>query len=143
MDDLRATVAEICITLGARAAGYWQLDQATERLVQLSFVPGVGLDLEVGRQFAAATATVPLSNTSLGIVTAALRGQPAVSRVAELPADSGSGRWLRAFGASRSVAVPLNDDQGSVRGVLSVALPASCELDDNAIVASVSKNKVR
>ena len=90
-----AGVTEVCAALGARAAGYWQLDQETERLVQLGFVPGVGLDPEVGRQFAAATAAVPLSQTSLGIVAAALTGQPAVSRVEELPADSGSGRWLR------------------------------------------------
>ena len=90
-----AGVTEVCAALGG-AAGYWQLDQETERLVQLGFVPGVGLDPEVGRQFAAATAAVPLSQTSLGIVAAALTGQPAVSRVEELPADSGSGRWLRA-----------------------------------------------
>ena len=58
----------------ARAAGYWKLDQDNERLVQLGFVPGVGLDPEVGRQFAAATAMVPLSQTSLGIVAAGSRG---------------------------------------------------------------------
>ena len=49
LDDLRAGVTEVCAALGARAAGYWQLDQETERLVQLGFVPGVGLDPAVGR----------------------------------------------------------------------------------------------
>ena len=95
LDDLRGGYRGLR-GAACRAAGYWQLDQETERLVQLGFVPGVGLDPEVGRQFAAVTAAVPLSQTSLGIVAAALTGQPAVSRVEELPADSGSGRWLRA-----------------------------------------------
>jgi hypothetical protein len=137
MDDLRARVTEVCATIGARAAGYWQLDQETERLVQLGFVPGVGLDPEVGRQFAAATATVPLSQTSLGIVAAALTGQPAVSRVAELPADSGSGRWLRAFGASRSVAVPIRGKGGKLQGVFSVALTADSTLGDRLVAQRI------
>ena len=109
----------------------------TERLVQLGFVPGVGLDPEVGRQFAAATATVPLSQTSLGIVAAALTGQPAVSRVAELPADSGSGRWLRAFGASRSVAVPIRGEGGKIQGVFSVALTADSTLGDRIVAERI------
>jgi len=134
VDKVRAQIAEVSAALGARAAGYWQLDQETARLVQLVFVPGVGLDPDVGRQFAAATASVPLSQTSLGIVAAALTGQPAVSRVAELPADSGSGRWLRAFGAGRSVAVPIRGEGGEIQGVFSVALTADSTLD-NQIVA--------
>jgi len=143
LNDLRARVAKLCLELGARAAGYWQVDAQAERLVQVSFVPGVGLDPEVGRQFAAATASVPLSQTSLGIVAAVLTGQPAVSRVDELPADSGSGHWLREFGASRPVAVPLSGAHEVLRGVLSVALPADCRLDDHAIVESIRNYEVR
>lgn len=142
VDKIRTQIAEVCAALGARAAGYWQLDQETARLIQLGFVPGVGLDPDVGRQFAAATATVPLSQTSLGIVAAALTGQPAVSRVIELPADSGSGHWLRAFGAGRSVAVPLSDTDGSVRAILSVAMPACSHLDDNSIIESIRINEM-
>ncbi len=127
-DEVREQVAEVCAALGACAAGYWQLERDHERLVQLSFVPGLGLDPDVGRQFAAATATVPLSQTSLGIVAAVLTGEPAVSRVDELPADSGSGRWLRAFGASRSVAVPIPGERGKIQGVFSVALTAESTL---------------
>ena len=136
-DEVCEQVAKISAALGARAAGYWQLDQETERLVQLGFVPGVGLDPEVGRQFAAATAAVPLSQTSLGIVAAALTGQPAVSRVAELPADSGSGRWLRAFGASRSVAVPIRGEGGKIQGVFSVALTADSTLGDRLVAERI------
>ena len=137
LDDLRARVAEACAELGARAAGYWQIDPAAERLVQIVFVPGVGLDTEIGRQFAVATATVPLSQTSLGIVAAALMGQPAVSRVAELPADSGSGGWLRAFGASRSVAVPIRGEGGKIQGVFSVALTADSTLGDRIVAERI------
>ncbi len=141
-DEIQVQVAELCAALGACAAGYWKLDQESARLVQLGFVPGVGLDPEVGRQFASATATVSLSQMNLGIVAAALTGRPAVSRVDELPADSGSGRWLRAIGANRSVAVPLSDAHGLLRGVFSVALPPSCQLDDHAIVESIRENEV-
>jgi hypothetical protein len=137
VDAVRAQVAEVCAAFGARAAGYWQIDPEAERLVQLGFVPGVGLDLEVGRQFAAATASVPLSQTSLGIVAAALTGQPAVSRVDELPADSGSGRWLRAFGASRSVAVPIRGEGGKIQGVFSVALTADSTLGDQIVAERI------
>src|SRR5271157_892243 len=136
-DEVRDQVAEVCASLGARAAGYWQLDQETARLVQLVFVPGVGLDPEVGRKFAAATGTVPLSQTGLGIVAAALTGQPAVSRVADLPADSGSGRWLRAFGASRSVAVPIRGEGGKIQGVFSVALAADSTVGDRIVAERI------
>ena len=54
------------------------------------------------------------------------------SRTAELPAEAGSGFWLRAFGASRSVAVPLLDARGGVHAVVSVALDES-PLDDEAV----------
>jgi len=136
-DEIHVQIAELCAALGACAAGYWKLDQESARLVQLGFVPGVGLDPEVGRQFAAATATVPLSQTSLGIVAAALTGRPAISRVDELPADSGSGRWLRAFAASRSVAVPIRGAGGKIQGVFSVALTADSTLDTQIVAERI------
>ena len=129
----QAKVADICATLGAMAAGYWRLDRDDDRLVQVAFVPGLGLDHAVGRQFAAQTVTVALGESGLGIVVAALTGRPAVSRVAELSAESGSGHWLRAFGANRSVAVPIKDTEGWVRGVVSVALPQQIRDTDEAI----------
>jgi hypothetical protein len=42
----------------------------------------------------------------LGIVGAAVSGEPMVSVRAELPPDAGSAVWLGRFGADRSVAVP-------------------------------------
>jgi hypothetical protein len=58
--------------------------------------------------------------------------------VDELPADSGSGRWLRAFGAGRSVAVPIRDERGAVAGVFSVALLANDPIDDPAVIDRIS-----
>jgi hypothetical protein len=136
-DDLSARLAGICSALDARAAGYWRFDEGSGHLIQLCFVAGAGLDPEVGRQFAAATKCVSVSQTTLGIVAAAITGRPAVSRVSELPAESGSGRWLRAFGASRSVAVPLRDAFGSVIGVLSIALALDNPLDEQCAVKTI------
>ena len=107
------------------------------QLEQVAFVPGPALDPVVGREFALATRIVPLSRQSLGIVVATISGRPAISRAAELPADSGSGAWLRAFGASRSVAVPDRDEGGTIRGILSVALPGECLLDDAEVAERI------
>ena len=137
--NLRLNVAAVCQLLGACAAGYWRLDQASAQLVQVAFVPGRGLDAEVGRKFESATEVVPLSQQSLGIVAAASTGRPAISRVSELPADSGSGTWLRAFGASRSVAVPLFDAEQTVCGVISVALPEHGETNDDLVASHLRR----
>ena len=135
----RAHVAHLCEQLRARAAGYWQLDAPAQRLLQVAFVPGPGLDPQVGQQFAAATLEVELSQKNLGIVAAAMDGRPVVSHAIELPEDSGSGRWLRAFGASRSVAVPIRAENSQVNGVLSVALPPEIALEDQEVVNMVQR----
>jgi hypothetical protein len=142
IDDVRARVSDLCAALGACAAGYWRLDAKRKWLVQVVFVPGKSLDPHVGREFAAATIEVPLSHTDLGIVAAAITGQAAVSRVEDLPADSGSGRWLRAFEASRSVAVPIQDAHGSVYGVISVALPEQNQERDELIAARLMRSQL-
>jgi hypothetical protein len=133
----REKVVEVCADLGARAAGYWELDAAARQLIQISVAPGVGLDTEIGKEFTAATRAVPLSESSLGIVAAALTGQPAVSRVEELRADTGSWHWLRAFGANRSVAVPIRGSDGTIVGVLSVALRKETTDDDRSIIQRI------
>src|SRR4051812_21966330 len=91
----------------ARAAGWWRV--AGDRLEQVAFSADADMPGEVARGFAGATRSVPMDRGDLGIVRAAATGEPAVSRVDDLPADSGSGLWLRRFGATRSVAVPVRD----------------------------------
>lgn len=123
-------LADLARALSARAAGVWRVDG--DRLVQVAFVAGDGLAEEVARAFAEATRSVSRAQGDLGIVRAANLGVVTASRTAEIPAETGSGLWLRAFGASRSVAVPLFDASGSVHAVVSVAL-AESPLDDRAV----------
>ncbi len=101
--------------LDAMAAGYWRLD-GDHRLIQVGFVASDALPVDAASLFAATTRIVPLDRTDLGIVAAFLIGRRYVSVVPKLPSQEGSGFWLRMFGASRSVAVPIG------RGVVSVAL---------------------
>jgi hypothetical protein len=125
---VRRGVAEILAALDARAAGYWRVEG--DQLIQVAFTACPALNAEVSRTFAEATRMIALSHTNLGVVKAAVTGCVAVSRAGELPAESGSGYWLRAFGASRSVAVPLQDRGGAICAVLSVALPDRADSDD-------------
>ncbi len=127
-------VAALLAEPSARAAGLWRVEG--DRLVLVAFAPCPELPEEVARGFAEATRSVPLEQGGLGIVAAARGGETAVSRAHEIAGDSGSGRWLRAFGAARSVAVPLCDADGAVTGVLSVAL-ASDSPDDREVAARV------
>lgn len=123
-------LAELARALSARAAGVWRVEG--DRLVQVAFVAGEGLTGDVARAFAEATRSVSRAQGDLGIVRAATLGVVTASRTDELPAEAGSGFWLRAFGASRSVAVPLLDVRGGVHAVVSVAL-ADSVLDDEAV----------
>ncbi len=113
-------LAALGATLGARASGLWRVEG--DRLDQVAFAPAPDLPEEVARGFAAATRSVGLLDISLGIVRAATSGEICVSIAAGLPAGAGSGRWLRAFGAARSVAVPILGEGGRVAFVASVAL---------------------
>jgi hypothetical protein len=106
--------------LNARAAGWYRV--AGDRLEQVAFTAAPDMPPEVADDFARATRSVALDRTELGIVKAALTAAVAVSRVEELPAETGSGFWLRKFGASRSVAVPLGEGNGPVARVVSLAL---------------------
>lgn len=117
----------------ARAAGWWRV--AGDRLEQVAFLTAEDMPAEVTREFARATRSVHIEQASLGIVGAARTGQVTVSRVDELPADSGSGHWLRRFAAARSVAVPVRDRSGALVRVVSVALVGSSA--DDALIARI------
>jgi hypothetical protein len=133
---LQQLTAAICEEFQAQASGFWMVEG--DRLIQAAFV-GHRLDPGVAHDFAEATRTVPIDrNSRLGIVGAAVTGQPTVSRISELPPDVGSGRWLRAFNAVRSIAVPLGistvEASPNCRGVLAVALSADSPLEDAAVI---------
>ena len=60
-----------------------------------------------------------------------------ISLAGEVPLETtGSSGWLRAFGAARSVAVPLEAGQGGSLEVLSVAL-GSPEPDSETVIALI------
>jgi hypothetical protein len=115
---LQARLDEIRARLEARAAGVWQIVEQSLELVV--FVAANDMEPSVSLGFAEATRSVELSSKPLGIVGAAMFGEPSVSIAAELPDDVGSGYWLRQFVAVRSVAVPIFHE-GDVIGVISVA----------------------
>lgn len=119
--------------IGARAAGHWRLDP--DGLTQTAFAPAPELSAEVADGFARASANVSLTQTNLGIVGAALTGTPSISVASALPAEAGSGYWLRAFGADRSLALPLLDE-GRVTSVVSVAV-AEAPPDDHALLSEL------
>jgi hypothetical protein len=118
--DVRQQLAALRSRLGGRAAGAWRPEG--DRLVLIAFDPAPDLPPAVALGFEAATREVDLTLVHLGIVRAATTGDPFVSIAAELPPETGSGLWLRAFGAERSVAVPIAGRDGRIGAVVSVAL---------------------
>lgn len=110
--------------LNARATGFWRVEGEALRLVAFRAAADMPADVRDG--FAEATRGVPLDRVELSIARAASEGVPVVSRVVELPPDAGSGHWLRAFVAARSVAVPVHGGGA----VLSIALPLTCDATD-------------
>ncbi len=116
--------------LDARALGVWERQEGD--LVLLRFCSAEDLSSEVALAFEHATCRVSLNSTELGIVVAAVTGEPRVSVASELSPDEGSGLWLRRFAADRSVAMPVVDE-GLVTGVVSVALRDGERSDDEVI----------
>ena len=134
--DVRAELAALRSRLGGRAAGAWRLEG--DRLVLIAFDPAPDLTPAVAQGFEAATRSVDLTLVDLGIVRAATTGEAFVSVAAELPPETGSGHWLRAFGAARSVAVPIEAPDGRIGAVVSVALgPAPDEQAVSAMIRAV------
>jgi hypothetical protein len=127
--ELPRHLAALRARLEARAAGIWQV--RAQNLEALAFDAAPDMASTVAAGFTAATSLVSLDRRELGVVAAVLERRPVVSVAVELPADIGSGYWLRAFGASRSVAVPIADRNGSIASVVSVAMAAGGPSDDN------------
>lgn len=134
-ESVNRHLADLRLALGARAAGYWW--HAGDWLEQVALAFSPTFDPAVAQTFKEITRSVALEKTDLGIVRAAVADEPVVSRVSDLPGASGSGYWLRAFGAERSVAVPLHDPSTAVRAIVSVALAADNPLDDGAVVERI------
>ena len=136
MDEVLAELLELT---GARATGLWRL--SGQRLFLLGFRGVADMPEVVKREFAEATRAVPLTQTGLGIVKAALSGTPALSSVDAQPrTPATSAGWLERFGAHRSVAVPVADEKGIV-GVLAISTARELQEDCGAwqILCEVSE----
>ncbi len=133
--DIPDRLAALRRALGGRAAGAWRVE--ADRLALVAFDPAPDLPADVALGFEVATRSVSRSLVALGIARAAASGEPAVSLAATLPSDAGSGYWLRAFGASRSVAVPIPGEAGRAGWIVSVALGP--EPGDDAVIATIRR----
>ena len=116
----------------ARAAGWWRVSVDSRELNLVAFSAAADMPVEVGSGFAEATRSVSLQAVELGIVKAVISREVSVSRLSEISPESGSGLWLRRFEAVRSVAVPIRDDRGNTRDVVSLAL-AELSPDDESV----------
>ncbi|MDX2039388.1 MAG: hypothetical protein SFX72_22270 [Isosphaeraceae bacterium] len=122
MQDSDATrVADIRVRLGARAAGAWRLSD--DSLVRTAFSHATDMPEDVVSSFCSASERFRLSDVEFGVVKAAVELLPVVSRRSH-SGSPGSGRWLEAFDADRSIAVPILDDSGRLAAVFAVALAA-------------------
>ena len=105
----------------ARATGLWRV--TGDRLEQVGFRAVADMPREVARDFAAATRSVPLDETGLGIVKAVVGDAPAVAHVAGAGGLGASAGWLARFEARSSLAVPVRSGSGVV-GVLAISTAA-------------------
>ncbi len=119
VDRVRDGLPALRDRLDARAAGVWQVEG--DRLALVAFDGADDLAPGAGDGFARAAASVPLDRPDFSIVAAVRTGRINDWHAADLPADAGSGYWLRAFPAARSVAVPIFGPGGVAVGVVSVA----------------------
>ncbi|MCA8987238.1 MAG: hypothetical protein KDA78_06340 [Planctomycetaceae bacterium] len=124
--DLNQLVRET----GAWAVGLWK--KVDETLVLCVFGVAEGFDPVVAAEFEAATQSVPLDQTQLGIVNAAVFGRPALARAEELSGDlRKSAGWLGRFGARCSLSCPVNSPAGELLGVIAVSWAESWQQEDS------------
>ncbi|MEI7922094.1 MAG: hypothetical protein WCJ40_09315 [Planctomycetota bacterium] len=119
-ENIRRAVQFVHDKANARATGIWMHENDVLHLEL--FLPSRQIQECIAGGFAEATAKVPVTDTGLGIVLAARARQITEYRAVDLPPESGSGYWLRAFRADRSVAVPFFDKNGDLKRILSVAV---------------------
>ena len=103
------------VAMRARAVGLWRCQH--DHLEQVGFHAVADMPEIVRQDFAAVTQRVPLSEVGLGIVKAAVSGQPAIAKVITTGGLGQSAGWLARFEARQSVAFPVTFN-GEVIGVL-------------------------
>jgi hypothetical protein len=126
MDEV---LSRFVVETKSRAAGCWRLEEGFLQLVGFGWASD--MPDEVSRGFQEATRSVPLDQTGLGIVKAAITDQPAIGRRdGHATGLDGSASWIVRFGANSSLAVPIHDETTRVVGVLAVSTADSIEPGD-------------
>ena len=116
---LDSALDDVLAATQARATGLWRCRE--DHLELVGFRAVNEMPLETQASFAAATQTVPLTQTGLGIVKAVIDRTPAIATVdaaGDVLGDSAN--WLIRFKAKQSLAVPIVREQSSV-GVLAIS----------------------
>ena len=125
--SLDAPLDELLKATGARATGLWHV--VGEELHQVGFRGVAEMPDEVKRDFAAATARVPLDRTGLGIVRAIVDRTPFLVKRQPGSRDlMTSPGWLERFECESSLAIPVFHDDRPV-GALAVSHSALIERD--------------
>lgn len=124
---LNAALDEVLKASGARATGLWQV--VADELHQVGFCGVAEMPEVVKRDFAAATARVPLDRTGLGIVRAIVDRTPFLVKRQPGSRDlMTSPGWLERFECESSLAIPVFDGERPV-GALAVSHAALIERD--------------
>ncbi|MEX1231089.1 MAG: GAF domain-containing protein [Planctomycetaceae bacterium] len=105
----------------SRATGLWRATD--EFLIQVAFRAVPDMPADVREEFRRITTQLPLAQTDLGVVKAAVTGQPvAAYRTVKAGGLSGSATWLERFACRQSLAVPIYTGE-HLRGVIAISTP--------------------
>lgn len=117
---------------GARATALWRRVNDSLHLIGFRGVPDMPTEVREG--FAAAVRNLPLTETRLGCVKAAVTGEPVVAVQEEQPHGLiASASWLTKFGSRQSLAIPVfSTETNDVIGVIAISTPEELVPSDDA-----------
>lgn len=119
--DVGPGLTQLLQLMGAQAVGLWRSDH--ESLLLVGFLAHRSLPREVTMDFTVATRAVPLTETGLGIVKAALTQRPSIAeRDPKATGLLASASWLSRFQAAMSLAWPICYAE-HCHGVIAIATP--------------------
>jgi len=119
--SMDGVLSRFVVETDARASGCWRLEEGCLRLIGFGWASD--MPAEVSQGFQDATRRVPLDQTGLGIVKAALGVRPVVGhRDPGSTGLEGSASWIAKFQANSSLAVPIREPKrGTILGVFAVS----------------------
>ena len=110
---------DLLVATRARAVGIWR--HTDKRLLRIGFRAAADMAPDVKEQFAAATESVSLEQTGLGIVKSFVNEAPAIVTLTNDRYTAGTSEsWLARFQARQSLAVPIRQVDCIV-GVLAIS----------------------